>query len=197
MLAAGRLSPIPYVPLDTPCGSLQTMCLRSHIERRQMPSPTEILAAARVSRDTVNKWEARGFLPEPLPRTVRGIARQFSRKAALGVGFMAALSAGGVPAARAVQIAKEWLKEDEAGTLAPMWAANIFGSQRGLGKDIGFSDRALGFVDFAVALADEIDGGYAGESHRESKHKDAVGILIIDVEAVVMRMDRLFEDEAK
>ena len=75
-----------------------------------------------------------------------------------------------------------------------MWAANIFGLERGLGKAIGFGDRTLGFSDFAVMLADEINGGWAGEGGDD--HEEAVGILIIDVEAVVTRIDRLFEAEA-
>lgn len=156
------------------------------------PKLSEVLSVVECSRDDFNNWKRRDILTTRLPNSRAGVAQEISRKTALELAFLSALTSGGFDTATAVIETAKWLSEEASGKLAPRWAGN---PRHPGGNTLGFSfevldDKALS--NLAVNLSDDIEGGYAGE--RSGKFIPATTLVIIDRSAIVRRVDRLYSE---
>jgi hypothetical protein len=157
-----------------------------------MVTMADIYSVAHTTRDAVNRLNARGVLPTELEPMRQGVARSPTRENALAIVFHAAAIRGGVPAPFAAQLVKGWIAEEAAGTLVPLWAWN---PKDDPSQGVNFGDASLGFRDFAIALADDVPGGYAGVGRRETI--PATEIVVIDRGELARRVDALFAEPGK
>ena len=116
-----------------------------------------LIAIAGTTRDALNKImdPARGGLRTPVPATLPGVARTFSRENGLEVAFIVALGRVGIPSVLARHFAYAWVEKDRVEQLAPYWAWNprTDASADPELSQLEFS-QDIPFVDLAFMLAD-------------------------------------------
>lgn len=159
------------------------------------PTLSEVLSVVECTRDDFNNWKRRDILSTRLPNSRAGVAQEVSRKTALELAFLSALTSGGFDIATAVIETANWLREETAGKLAPRWAGN---PRHPGGNTIGFSfevlnDRALS--NLAVALSDDEPVGYSGEA-KVGKSVPATMLVIIDRGEIVRKIDQLYTEKS-
>ena len=146
-----------------------------------MPLTTARLTAiAGVSRDALNKIMApeRGGLRTPVPYTIPGAARVFTRETGLEVAFIVALVRVGMAAAEARKLSYTWVGKALAGELADYWAWNP-GRGPAEGAQLEFA-QAIPHADLAFMLAD---------SGPDDPGRPAASLVLVDRGEIVRRID--------
>lgn len=160
--------------------------------RRHMatPSLSEVLAACEASRDDFNNWNRRGFLRQRSPETRRGIARQMTRRSALEVGFIAALTDVGVDVAIAAQLAHKFLVQERKGKLAPWLLINpVTGSLVPCGDRVA-EGPMKNIFGFHLTGEGEIVADNGVLRIDEPEHATRYGI--VHLAGLIKRIDKLF-----
>ncbi|MBI3672584.1 MAG: hypothetical protein HY245_03995 [Rhizobiales bacterium] len=82
---------------------------------------SQVAGVAGCTLNQLNAWSLRGLLKTKLLPTTAGVARKFTRKNALELAFLAAISDAGMPLELAPQLVRRWLREAGKGILKPFF----------------------------------------------------------------------------
>ena len=105
-----------------------------------MPMPTRsvVLKSTGCTRDDVNNWLRRGYIPARINST-SGVATELRKDAAMAIAFMAALTGVGVKPSRASEVTRHWLGEYRQSSLKRFWTVNPRAQAWREGTHPGFS----------------------------------------------------------
>jgi hypothetical protein len=155
------------------------------------PTVPEVLAACGATRDDFNNWNRRRLLRAQLAETTPGVARRISRRAALEVAFMAALTDIGFDAAAASTIAHEYVVREQRGDLEPWLLCDPV-----TGKVVRVGDHTAKKASISSLLGmfgDDV-GERVGDDAPAAMNEPAQGtrFAVVHLAGLVKRIDALF-----
>jgi hypothetical protein len=152
------------------------------------PTLSQVLEATGTSKDAFNGWRRRELLREELPETTQGVARQMTRKAALELAFMSALTAVGIDASDAANRTRIYLVYERDGQLKdwmlydPVTDKEKYRSNK---NAAGESTKAIAETSLAKNQAYRL-------GDPEPKSKPSTRFVVVHLTGIVQQIDALF-----
>jgi hypothetical protein len=157
------------------------------------PTVSEVLAVCGATRDDYKNWARRDLLKSRVVETTQGVPRPITRRAALEVAFIAALTDVGVDVAAAAEIAQQYVML-EAKDKLPAWLIHdpVTGAFQPCSEQ-----GAMTSISTMLRLFGDDEGELVANNGSPAWNEPAHGtrFSVIHLAGVVKRIEALFAGE--